>query len=67
MSLFRQNKPAEARALFRQVEAEMVPLPADERKPRAAGKQVDEDVLIWWLAYKEARTLIAPVSEPAQK
>jgi serine/threonine protein kinase/tetratricopeptide (TPR) repeat protein len=67
MSLFRQNKPVEARALFRQVEAEMVPLPADERKPRAAGKQVDEDVLIWWLAYKEARTLIAPVSEPAQK
>ena len=67
MSLFRQNKPGEARALFKQVEAETVPLPADERKPRADGKQVNEDVLMLWLAFKEARTLMEPGSQPAPK
>ena len=68
MSLFRQDKPEEARKLFSQAEAQMPPLPKDESKPLVDGKPVSHDVLIWWLAYKEAKALIegpsAPVAEP---
>jgi tetratricopeptide (TPR) repeat protein len=67
MSLFRQDKPEEARRLFSQAEAQMPPLPEDEHKPHLDGRLVDQNVLIWWLAYKEAKALIeapsAPVSE----
>jgi TPR repeat protein len=69
MSLFRQERREEARKLFSQAEAKMPPLPADEHKPLVDGKMASRDVLICWLAYKEARALIegpsAPVATPA--
>jgi len=65
MSLFRQNKPEESRKVFSQAEAQMPPLPKDENKPFVDGKSVDRDVLIWWLAYKEAKALIGAPSAPA--
>jgi tetratricopeptide (TPR) repeat protein len=58
MSLFRQDKPEEARKVFSQTEAQMPALPEDESKPLANGKPVNHDVLICWLAYKEARSLL---------
>src|SRR5205814_1252354 len=57
MSLFKQGKQAEARALFTAAEAKMKPLPADEKNPLADGKS-DHDDLILWLACKEARALL---------
>jgi hypothetical protein len=33
-------------------------LPTDESKPLVDGKPVSHDVLICWLAYKEAKALI---------
>ena len=68
MSLFRQDKPEEARRAFSQAEAQMPPLPKDESKPFVDGRPAYHDDLIFWLAYKEARALIegpsAPVAEP---
>jgi tetratricopeptide (TPR) repeat protein len=58
MSLFRQNKPEEARKVFSQAEAEMPPLPKDDSKPIVDGKSFDCDLLVLWLAYKEAKALI---------
>jgi tetratricopeptide (TPR) repeat protein len=69
MCLFQQNRPAEARKLFTQAETEMPPFPKDERKPLVDGKPVFHEVLICWLAYKEAKALIegpsASVAEPS--
>ncbi len=62
MSLFRQNRPEEARKLFSQAESEMPPLPKVESKPLVDGMSLSHDMLIWWLAYKEAKALL---SEPA--
>ena len=56
MSLFRQGKEAEARQLFAEVEAQMKPLPADERQPLA--NAAGHDDVIVWLAYKEAKALL---------
>jgi serine/threonine protein kinase/tetratricopeptide (TPR) repeat protein len=68
MSLARQDKTAEARSLFSDEEAKMPALPQDESHPRVDGQPVHQDVLICWLAYKEAKALIegpsAPVAEP---
>ena len=50
MSLFRQGQEAEARQLFAEAEAKMKPLPGG----------ADHDDLILWLAYKEAKALLAP-------
>jgi hypothetical protein len=60
MSLFRQDngKLEEARKLFADGQAHMPPLPIDESKPLANGKLVSPNVLIWWLAYKEAKALL---------
>jgi hypothetical protein len=58
MSLFRQNKPEEARKLFSQAESQMPPLPKDESKPLVDGMALTHDVLIWWLAYKEAKSVL---------
>jgi hypothetical protein len=58
MCLFQQNRPEEARKLFTQAETEMPPFPKDERKPLVDGKPVFHEVLICWLAYKEAKALI---------
>jgi serine/threonine protein kinase/tetratricopeptide (TPR) repeat protein len=67
MSLFRQNKPETARRLFSQTEAQMPPLPEDERKPHVDGRLLNHNVLICWLACKEARTLIEAPSGPVPK
>jgi serine/threonine protein kinase len=64
MSLFRQNRPEEARKLFTQAETQMLPLPKDENKPSVDGRTLDHDLLIWWLAYKEAKSML---SESAAK
>jgi WD40 repeat protein/serine/threonine protein kinase len=58
MSLFRQDKPDEARKLFRQAEAQMPPLPAHEREPDVEDNLAGKDMLICWLAYKEAKSLL---------
>jgi tetratricopeptide (TPR) repeat protein len=58
MSLFKQDKLDEARKLFSQAEAEMPPLPKDESKPIVEGKPFDRDLIVRWLAYKEAKALI---------
>jgi tetratricopeptide (TPR) repeat protein len=58
MTLFRQDRPEEARRAFSQAEAQMPPLPKDESKPMVDRRPFDHDLLIWWLAYKEAKELI---------
>ena len=65
MSFFKQGKMAEARQLFGEAEAQMPPLPADEKQPLANG--ADADSVIVWLAYKEAKALLqtkAPAVPP---
>jgi serine/threonine protein kinase/formylglycine-generating enzyme required for sulfatase activity len=56
MSLFRQGKKDEARKLAIEAAAKMKPLPADENNPLAG--DADQDDVILWLAYTEARTLL---------
>jgi eukaryotic-like serine/threonine-protein kinase len=58
MNLFRQNRSEEARKVLSQAEAQMPPLPKDESKPLVDGAPVSHDVLIWWLAYKEAKSVL---------
>jgi hypothetical protein len=69
MCLFQQNRPEEARKLFTQAESEMPPFPKDEQRPLLDGKPVFPDLLVCWMAYKEAKALIegpaAPVGEPS--
>jgi eukaryotic-like serine/threonine-protein kinase len=62
MTLYRQNRAEEARKLFSQAEAQMPPLPKDESKPIVDGRAFDHDLLIWWLSFKEARSVL---NEPA--
>jgi hypothetical protein len=62
MSLFRQGRQDEARKRLGEIEASIPPLPADERKPLVNGKAASADVLMLWLAYKEAKMLIEPAS-----
>jgi serine/threonine protein kinase/tetratricopeptide (TPR) repeat protein len=56
MSLSRQGKQAEARALFTATEAAMQPFPADEQK---LPNEANHDDLILWLACKEAKAMLA--------
>jgi tetratricopeptide (TPR) repeat protein len=56
MSLFREGKVAEARALAQKTAASMKRLPEDEKNPLA--NKANHDDLILWMAYKEARTSI---------
>jgi tetratricopeptide (TPR) repeat protein len=64
MSLFQQGKKDEARALFTATAATMKALPADEKQPLAG--QANADDLILWLAYKEAKALLAQPGPPAK-
>ena len=57
MILFRQGKAAEARQLFSEAEALMKPLPAADRL--ALQSEITTDEIIVWLAYKEARAMLA--------
>jgi hypothetical protein len=64
MSLSRQGKQAEARALFTATEAAMQPFPADEQKLPG---EANHDDLILWLACKEAKAMLAqPDSAPRE-
>jgi eukaryotic-like serine/threonine-protein kinase len=63
MSLFRQDKEAEARQLALAAAATMKPLPKEERNPLA--NQADHDDVILWLAYKEAKAMIHFDEAPA--
>jgi WD40 repeat protein/serine/threonine protein kinase/tetratricopeptide (TPR) repeat protein len=56
MSLFQQGKEDEARKLAAAAATTMWPLPKDEQNP--LGDNVTHDVLIMWLAYKEAKAMI---------
>ncbi len=56
MSLFRQGQVDEARSITAEAASKMRPLPADEENPLA--DNADQEDLILWLAYKEARALI---------
>jgi hypothetical protein len=56
MSLFRQDREAEARKLATEAAAIMKPLPADEKNPLGAEDSTDD--LILWMAYKEAKAMI---------
>jgi len=58
MCLFQQNQPEEARTLFHQAQANMPPLPADERKPLANGQLAYPNLLLYWLALKEAKCML---------
>ncbi len=63
MGLFRQGKTDLARKLATEAAAKMKPLPVDEQKPLLGG--ADENDLIMWLAYKEAKALIPFDATPA--
>jgi serine/threonine protein kinase/WD40 repeat protein len=65
LSLFRQGKSDEARRLASAAAAKMPPLPRDENNP-LTGKATPED-LIQWLAYKEAKALMAFDAAPPTK
>jgi WD40 repeat protein/tetratricopeptide (TPR) repeat protein len=56
MSLFRQDKAEEARALAIEAAAKMKPLPEDEQNPLTGNASHDD--LILWLAFKEAQALM---------
>jgi tetratricopeptide (TPR) repeat protein len=58
MTVFRQDRPDEARKLFSQAEAQMPSLPKDETKPIVDGRSLDDDLLVWWLSYKEAKSML---------
>ena len=58
MSLCRQHQPEEARQLMSLAEAQMNPLPQDQRKPLVNGSPCSYDDLICWMAYKEAKSLL---------
>jgi serine/threonine protein kinase len=60
MSLFRQNRPEEARKLLSEAEAKMPRLPKDEHRPFADQHVNNNELLICWLADKEARSLLKP-------
>ena len=48
----------EARKLFRETEANMPPLPADEQKPWGNLHVFNHELMICWLAYKEAKSML---------
>jgi serine/threonine protein kinase len=57
LSLAKQNRTPEARLLFHEAQEKMRPLPRDECNPFEGLKPFEQnhDLLIWWLAYKEAK------------
>jgi eukaryotic-like serine/threonine-protein kinase len=56
MGLFRQGMTDLARKLATEAAAKMKPLPVDEQRPLLGG--ADENDLIMWLAYKEAKAML---------
>ena len=64
MVLFQQDKVAEARQRFAEAEAKMSPKPIVEKKPWIGHR--DHQLLILWLAHREAKTLLSS-SPPANR
>ena len=64
MSLFQDGKQDEAIALFAKTTATMKPLPADDQNPLA--DKANQSDLILWLAYREAKALLAQNEIPAE-
>ena len=62
LSLFRQGKQDEARALASAAAAKLQPLPRDENNPLVGAANHDD--LILWLAYKEVQALTQPAATP---
>ncbi len=58
MCLFRQGQSQKARALFSEAEAQMPPFPQDDSKPIIEGKIASHNVMICWLAYREAKSIL---------
>ena len=58
MSLVQQGRRQEAQSLFNEAVAKMPPFPTDELRPVLNGAPTSFDVLIGWLAYKEAKALL---------
>jgi hypothetical protein len=65
MSLYRQGREAEARALAAEAASKMKPLPADEKNPMAGGANHDD--LILWMACKEAQAMLESPPPPADR
>ncbi len=59
MCLVRLGRLDESRRLFREAEAAMLPMSTDESRPFSGKRLAFPDELIGWLAYKEARALLA--------
>ncbi len=58
LCLYAQNRIPEARQLFEQTRAQMVPYPQDPNKPVVDGTTASHDVIITWLAYREAKSVL---------
>ena len=58
LSLFRLGRTQAARQLFKETEGQIPPLPPDEGRPVAEGLPFNHDLVICWLAYKEAKSVI---------
>ena len=58
LCVFEQGRATEARQLFTQTEAQMTPYPQDPDKPVVGDKAASHDVVVTWLAYREAKSLI---------
>ena len=58
MCLFQEDRPTDARQLFNQAQSQMTPLPQDPNAPVVDGKTASHDIIISWLAYLEAKSLL---------
>ncbi len=65
MGLFRQGKTELARELATEAAAKMKPLPVNEQKSLLGG--ADENDLIMWLAYKEAKAMLKLEATPKER
>ncbi len=58
MCLFQEGRQSEARRLFNETQAQMTPLPQDPNVPVVDGKTASHDLIISWLVYQEAKSLL---------
>jgi eukaryotic-like serine/threonine-protein kinase len=58
MCLFQEGRQAEARQLFSQTQSQMIPLPQDPNMPVVDGETASHDIIISWLAFREAQSLL---------
>jgi tetratricopeptide (TPR) repeat protein len=59
MCLFQENRAGEARQLFNETTSLMPAFPQNPRRPVLDGKAATHDVVIAWLAYREAKELLS--------